>query len=244
MSSRFRIIIPTKQSQEEYKQSVPYKHLESLQKVWDASEDSVEVCIVENNTTGLSELYQRILDSSHEYDYVLFIHDDLEIHDHFVCAKLIKAHETYDIVGLAGAESQDYSLNVPAVWHLSKKHPGHGRGIVGHVIPKGFQHTSKTYINSAFFGPTPGKVVVIDGLFMSFKMSSVKNSPVLFNSKYTFHHYDMAMCVNAYDCGLDIGVWPIYCVHYGLGEFDTDPLWRTLSVEFKKDYGTRKLQVR
>ena len=225
MSSKFKIVIPTKQNVEDYKQSTPYKHLESLQKIWDIDNHSVQIDIIGNNTTGLSELYQEILDNSHNYDYVLFMHDDLEIHDHFLCAKLIAAHKSYDIVGLAGAQSQDYTLNVPLVWHLCKKHPGHGRGIVSHVIPKGFQNTSETYVNSAFFGPTPGKVAVIDGLFMSFKMSSVKNSPILFNSKYTFHYYDMAMCVNANDCGLEVGVWPIYCVHYGLGEFDNDALF-------------------
>lgn len=244
MSEKLKIVIPTKLYEHEYKKTQQWANLESLLWYYEKKSIPIEVEIVAGNSKGLSELYQtKLEDSVRECDYILFMHDDLEIHDHFLYEKLIKAHETYDIVGLAGATSQDYTRNIPPVWHLSKIRQGDARGVVGHLIPKGFQNTSETHVNSAYFGPTPGKVVVIDGLFMSFKISSVKNTPTLFNSKYTFHHYDMAMCLNAHGYGLDIGVWPIYCVHHGLGEFDTDPLWQTLSKEFKKDYGDKVIKV-
>jgi GT2 family glycosyltransferase len=212
----------------------------------------VDCHIVSHNKTGLSELYQHYLEDTLA-DYITFIHDDLEIHDMFFFEKLISAHQTYDIVGLAGATSQDYSnitvqngSELPLVWHLRKTKPEHGRGIVSHVIPKGFNNAEKAHINSAYFGPTPDEVVVIDGLFMSFKRESMtKDEKVLqlFDPKYSFHFYDMAMCVNAKRCNLKIGTWPIYCLHHGLGEFANDSTWIRLSKDFKHQFNNYKVSV-
>lgn len=230
-----KIIIPTKQEYNTFKKSNTYKCISEVAKN----------CIIHpccNNTTGLSELYQNVLNDS-DNDIVLFMHDDLEIHDHYLVDKLLKAHQTYDIVGLAGATSQNYNTDKPMVWHLCREKPEHSRGIVSHYIPKGFNGVSETHINSAYFGPTPGSVVVIDGLFMSFKMSALKDKGEVFDRNFTFHHYDLAMCINAIEKGLTIGVWPIYCLHYGLGEFANDKIWQKHAIEFKQKYGNKILRV-
>ncbi len=246
MARKFKIIIPTQKNKNEYNNSSTNECLTSI--VVDSTvqknlDINVTVQPILENKTGLSELYQNVLNESEDFDYVLFMHDDLEIHDHFLFKKLLKAHEHYDIVGLAGATTQDYSKNVPMVWHLCREKPEHSRGIVSHYIPKGFNGVSETHINSAYFGPTPGPVVVIDGLFMSFKMSSLKGKGEVFNRNFTFHHYDMGMCVNANDMNLKIGVWPIFVIHYGLGEFAHDKTWQRHATEFKQLYGHKKLSL-
>jgi glycosyltransferase involved in cell wall biosynthesis len=246
MARKLKIIIPTKQNKDQYINSSTNECLTSIIKDSTVQKDldvNITVQPILENKTGLSELYQNILNESQDYDYVLFMHDDLEVHDHFLVKKLLKAHESFDIVGLAGATTQDYSKNVPMVWHLCREKPEHSRGIVGHYIPQGFNGVSETHINSAYFGPTPGPVVVIDGLFMSFKMSSLKGKGEIFNRNFTFHHYDMAMCVNASDMNLKVGVWPIYALHYGLGEFANDSTWQRHANEFKQLYGQKKLSL-
>lgn len=207
--------------------------------------NSVTLNPVFENRVGLSELYQNILNEhSTTYDYCLFIHDDLEIHDYLVFDKLIEAHNNFDIVGIAGSTSQDYTdiVNpsgnlVPLVWHLRKKTPADGRGFVSHFVPKGsIMGNSVTHINSSYFGPTPCEVVVIDGLFLSFKTSSLKDKDEVFDRDFTFHFYDLGMCLRAKKMSLSIGVWPIYALHYGLGEYAGDPTWHKMAQIFRDRY--------
>ena len=62
---------------------------------------------------------------------------------------------------------------LPLVWHLRKSHVSDSRGFVSHYVPKNsVLGNSDTHVNSSYFGPTPSAVVVIDGLFMSFKMAA------------------------------------------------------------------------
>jgi GT2 family glycosyltransferase len=195
------------------------------------------------NSIGLSELYQTYLNNTGA-DYVVFIHDDLEIHDIMIFDKLVKAHEQYDIVGLAGSLSQDYTTDKPPAWHLAQMEPRHARGIVSHYIPKDCGGgTNEAYTNSVFFGPSPAQVVVIDGLFMSFKISSVPKDTELFDKDFTFHFYDLCLSCRAYNYGLKVGVWPIFAIHHGLGEFHSDPLWQKLMIDFRSRYRYYKASI-
>ena len=140
MTETVKIVIPTKQTKEEYSQSQCYKCLESL--ILDSvnnKKNDVNVILkpFTQNSTGLSDLYQDELNKN-DCHYTVFMHDDLEIHDHFFIKKLLKAHESYDVVGLAGATTQNYNTDKPMVWHLCREKVEDSRGIVNHFIPKGF----------------------------------------------------------------------------------------------------------
>jgi GT2 family glycosyltransferase len=245
MTLNIKITVPTKQTKEQFSSSQCYKCLQSLihSKI-NVKNDDVNIILrpFTENSQGLSELYQDELNKN-DCDYAIFMHDDLEIHDHFFFDKLIKAHEFYDVVGLAGSTSQNYNTNNPMVWHLCREKPEHSRGIVNHYIPKGFNGVEQNHINSAYFGQTPSPVVVIDGLFMSFKMSSLTDKQEIFDRQFTFHHYDMGMCCKAFDLGLKIGVWPIFVIHHGLGEFANDKTWQKHAQEFKEKYGNRIMRI-
>jgi GT2 family glycosyltransferase len=243
----FDIIIPTMKTYEEF---VTTHFYTCLQKLENSTEHTVSIHIKYENKQGLSELYQDHLNLLKSSDYVVFIHDDLEIHDQFLFEKLIKAHEQFNIVGLAGAISQDYTdiyLNsgqeLPIVWHLRKIKPEHSRGIVSHAIPKGFNNCEQSHINSAYYGPTPSPVCVIDGLFMSFKTSTLIDKDEVFDRDFTFHFYDLAMCVRASMMGLSMGVYPIFGIHHGLGEFDNDPTWHKMAKKFKEKYINYKVII-
>lgn len=229
-SKSFRIVVPTPKTLEEYEQTLAHRCLDKIC----ISEKNYEIVldIESSNKKGLSELYQEKLKSCKE-DYILFIHDDLEIHDLFLFEKLIAAHEKYDIVGLAGATSQTYSRSCPPAWHLCcTGFPQNARGIVSHYIPANSDTAVESHVNSVFFGPTPARVVSIDGLFMSFKTSVLDNNETLFDSTYTFHFYDLQMCINANKKNYSIGVYPIFCIHHGLGHFANDSVWNELANKF------------
>jgi GT2 family glycosyltransferase len=239
MSIKFEIIIPTKQNLEQYNNSIFSKRLQSI--IVDSTvqadlDFSCSAKPVLENTTSLSDVYQDVLDNT-EADYVILMHDDLEIHDHFLFKKLLAAHEQFDIVGLAGATSQNYNTDKPLAWHICMKKQTDGRGFVSHNIPKGTGGYPESYINSAYFGPTPSPVVFIDGLFMSFKVSSLKKGVDVFDREFTFHHYDLALACKAYEQNLKIGVWPIFAIHHSMGEFIDNENWQENAKRFKKKYG-------
>lgn len=233
-----RIVVPTPKTVEEYKDSQAYQSLLAIQKHLIRRSDVIYIefiiSIFAENTKGLPELYNSVLldDASMNRvdDIIVFLHDDVEVHDIFFYDKLIIAHQKYDIVGLAGATTQRYDMDVPSVWHLSMAKPSDGRGIVNHYIPY-----DGGYVNSVFFGPTPATVAVIDGLMISVKRSVLEDKKVSFDETFSFHHYDISFCARATACSISIGVWPIFVIHHGLGEFNTDD-WKKSDKLFKTTY--------
>lgn len=241
-----RLIIPTQKTEAEYFLTEPGKsvdaissrnnYLRSESSYWE--DRNINYCfttyVEENNNTGLGKLYQKHLDSSVYEDILVFMHDDVEIHDQFFYEKLKKAHETYDIVGLAGATRQEYTKDKPALWHTSctqfrmqGNHVGEGRGFVAH------KHLN--YISSDMYGPSPAEAVFIDGLFMSFNVSRLKEVDFEFDQDFDWHHYDITTCLRAKEKGLKIGVWPIFVIHHGLGHWNNED-WHKSDKLFKEKY--------
>lgn len=237
MMQRTVFVIPTPKTLDEYKSSEPYQTLSAIE-----NEELFHVTldIVAENTKGISQIYNEKMALYSGWDHidnVVFMHDDVEIHDKFILKKLKKAHEKYDVVGLAGSISQNYTtMSHGPAWHLCLKQPNDGRGFVSHAIPASTRGFPTPYINSSYFGPTPSEVCFVDGLFMSFNMKVFRENPIKFKEEYTFHHYDMSACAEIKKANRSIGVWPIFVVHYGLGEFQNDPLWHKLATKFAEEY--------
>jgi GT2 family glycosyltransferase len=238
-----RIVIPTQKTEEEYWASDPgrtVKAAKHLTKVdikyqdedWFMLKDNFDVDVIEKNETGLGKLYNQYLND--ESDIIVFMHDDLEIHDLFFYEKLVEAHKHYDVVGLAGASRQEYKKDVPSLWHMACNQfrmvgnkMGEGRGFVSHKHLHG--------LSFDWFGQTPAPTVFIDGLFMSFNMKRVKETGFTFDEDFEWHHYDITACLRAKEKGLSMGVWPIFAVHHGLGEWNT-PEWHKSDKLFKEKY--------
>lgn len=241
-----RIIVPTVKTEEDYLNSVPYKCLQRIIQNDDSDKLEMYVNVIPENRKGFCALYNEYMHNDpveNGESFTVFIHDDIEIHDQFFIEKLRKAHEKYDIVGLAGASSQDYTTPKTFAWHLCLDKREDGRGFLSHAIPKDIGGYGFPFINASYFGPTPADAVFVDGVFISFNTKKVADSGVKFNEKYTFHHYDMSACAEAKKVGLSIGVYPIFGIHHGLGEFHNDKLWNKLAIEFGQDYKDYKFSV-
>ena len=234
MAESIKIVIPTTKTEEEYTNSQPYKCLRLVTPINTELISDIELIILPENKKGFCQLYNEYITADN--DFTVFMHDDLEIHDSLVFSKLIAGHRSFDIVGIAGAASQNYVNAKTPAWHLCLNKREDGRGFLSHVIPKDIGGYPFPYINSSYFGPTPASAVFVDGVFISFKGKAIKEKDVKFNEKYTFHHYDMSACAEAIKKGLTIGVYPIFGIHHGLGEFQNDPLWHKLAKEFLIDY--------
>ena len=246
MAHRFKIVIPTTKTEEEYKKSIPHKCLKLTYPISTDEIFDIELIILPENKRGFCELYNTYIDEyNDEYDgsYTIFMHDDLEIHDSLFFSKLIAAHKRFDIVGIAGAASQNYINAKTPAWHLCLNKKEDGRGFLSHAIPRAIGGYDFSYINSSYYGPTPAPVVFVDGVFMSFNGKVIKDRNIKFNEKYTFHHYDMSACAEAIKKGATIGTYQIFGIHHGLGEFHNDALWQKLAIQFLEDYKDYKSQI-
>jgi hypothetical protein len=90
-------VIPTPKSYKEYVKSEPYNTLTSISV--EDSDYSYQIDIVSENKKGISEIYNEKLKLYSQIDdisNVVFLHDDVEIHDRFILKKLKKAHEKYN----------------------------------------------------------------------------------------------------------------------------------------------------
>lgn len=201
------------------------------------SEKSPARCYVAcQNKSGLSEIYQdAFLKNQNNFDIITFIHDDVEILDKnmlFTIEKAFLDHSHWDILGLAGVVKYDikeilkaWFSNFTASWPNSPHKPYDWAGKVWH------RHQEKVWPSD--YGKYDVEASVVDGLFLSFRSSSIKESP--FDLDFDFHHYDMALCVNAHLLGYNIGIFHTPVVHESLGNY-SDFKWSLSNKKFLNKY--------
>lgn len=205
----------------------------SISKIIDRVKTSHEVDILftSNNSEGLSLRYnQQLYNKDNNYDYIVFVHDDVYIDDFNVVEKVIEAHTNYDIVGLAGG--MNLRIIKPALWHLMCGGFGSGnlRGAVAHF-------TDNESIVMTTFGATPSRVAVLDGLFLSINVRKAKSVGWKFNENFTFHHYDIASSIDANTRKLKLGVHPIWVIHKSPGLLNiNDSVFTQSQEKFISEY--------
>tara|TARA_Y100000310_G_C20592358_1_gene768751 strand:- start:309 stop:1031 length:723 start_codon:yes stop_codon:yes gene_type:complete len=180
-----------------------------------------------DNTQIISKHYNKsikfAIDNSDDYDYILFVHDDVSIEDKFLCKKLADGLREFDMLGLAGGKN--LKLNHPALWHLMCSQDSWS-GAVAHPF-------EKTKFSMTSFGPMPQRCLLLDGLFFALKIETLKNNPkVKFDEKIptVAHFYDLDFCLTANQNGLKLTTWPIWVTHLSPG-------LEAPSDEFKKAAG-------
>lgn len=197
------------------------KSLRALEK-----DHRVETKVFAENTRGLSTVYNEVLyDPENKNTTVLFVHDDVEIHDLFLVDKLLTS--PYSITGVAGTKSHDKRSKNRA-WHIASKREDYV-GEAGHF------HPSKGYWTTVF-GPTNSRALVVDGLFIACKVNDVVNANLKFDETFQFHFYDIAFCLRANKQKVTCGVLPVCLYHHGLGDSMNTEEWRKSNELFLLQY--------
>lgn len=218
-----KIVSCTRHSAETVRETPLYKSIQDLKDL------NIELEFIYNNAESLSKVYNKYL-SLKDYDFVVFCHDDVYIDDGKLQHKLYNAYNKlgYNIIGIAGGLNPE--IRYPALWHIMCS-KNHHRGQVATPVNGSFE------IYTTTFGITPSRVVVADGCFLAIHLPSIQKTSWKFNENYSFHHYDIASCIDANSLKLKIGVYPIYIIHSspGLTSLD-DPVWSPSNVKFLKEY--------
>jgi len=190
-------------------------------------QSEMEVTVFFNNTgqrrKGLGTIYNAFLKTEHAHEILLFIHDDVYVHDWHLARRLNDAMEDYDVVGLAGNANPDFDEPSWALAWNRQKHP-QGRqpreyfsGVVGHLIH------GRTHISD--YGPTPQACKLLDGLFLAVNTEKILAAEVTFDPQFDFHFYDLDFCRKCLGRGLRIGTWPIAVTHGSRGAYNS-PEWK------------------
>jgi len=185
---------------------------------------------------GLSEAYNQILDQLPNKGIVLFVHDDLYIHDWFVGQRLEEALLACDLVGLAGASG--VTADQPG-WLHQIDHKGtiqrQTQGLSG--IINLYDPTTPIPVT---FGQAPMQCELLDGVFLAAKLEVLKKNDVRFDPQFRFHGYDSDFCRSALAAGLRVGTWPISCTHGNIGNLDAD--WYLAADRYRQKWAKKPLK--
>lgn len=196
-----------------------------------------KLVFIENNTIGLSKLYNKCIQQyKDKYDYIHFVHDDVYIYDDISILCNTIEQGNYDISGVAGAGS--IKISYPSGWYdMAAKAPT--RDIKGKIEHFYVDKNTSTYLlfNS---NQLSGECVIVDGVYMCVKTSNLGEWK--FNENYDFHHYDLASCIDAVRCGLCIGVVNIHIKHELVPKPISihDPIWVESDKRFLAEYYVNK----
>jgi len=191
--------------------------------------DQVDLIIIPNNSSGLSEIYNEHIriGFKNNYDIIAFIHDDVRIEDSMFQKKLYQAVQKKNIIGVAG--TSEITLGKPALWHKMSPNEKHWSGAVAHPYEGGVRMTH--------FGTSPKDCIVLDGLFIAARLTDLLDNNLFFDTQFQFHHYDLDFCLQAHLKGLELTTWPIWLYHNspGLASF-TEPVFCASEKRFIQKY--------
>jgi GT2 family glycosyltransferase len=174
-----------------------------------------------DNTLGLPTIYNRAIADADEDDALLFVHDDVFIHDFNLSHRIEEALAAFDVVGLAGNVNPNPNHVGWAMWRADannlKLDEGHLlSGIVGHFTKSGEVICQ--------YGPTPQQCFLLDGCFLAANARVLRERQIRFDERFQFHFYDLDFCRTCALKGLRLGTWPIAVTHASGGDYGS-PQW-------------------
>lgn len=179
-------------------------------------------------TEGLASFYNRAIEALPDEGQVVFLHDDVYIHDWFLGERLREGLDHFDVIGLVG--SVNPADDQPAATHNLDERLTPVRctergesGALNHFDP--------TRLHPDVYGPTPQRCGLLDGCFLACRLETLKRTGLRFDPRFTFHCYDADFCRTASSLGLLLGTWPIACTHGSPGGFDA--AWRAAALQFR-----------
>ncbi len=237
--SKIKIIIATQHKKA--KDTIIHKSMLKLKQLY--PHQIVPIYFLENKI-GLGELYQTQLEKCEKkYDYLLFVHDDMEIYDSFFMEKLDRGFEKAGAVGLAGSTIINMR-GLKLAWHNCVR--DQVRGTVGHVFK---DEPSSTFFNTfGICGPNV-HVACIDGLFIGLNMKECRGKTLFWSSPY-FDFYDFAFSILCAFEGIKINIPGLICKHFSHGDglhddryMETQKIFLKWFKETQEKYKEKKNEI-
>ena len=183
--------------------------------------DSLTWTISFENRRGLPWVYNRAIEEGAETDVIICVHDDVWIADADWLEKVVEALGQFDVVGVAGnTRRQPGQCTWAFVPSCRPEFVWDQPYLSGRI-----SHGSEVESDQQDFGRSPERVQLLDGVFIAVNARLLRASQVRFDTRFSFHFYDLDFCRAASGAGLTLGTWPIEIIHASGGSFES-PTWR------------------
>ena len=180
-----------------------------------------------DNKKGLPSVYNQAIRNADENSYLVFIHDDVWIDDHFFSHRIIEGLSNYDVIGVAGNRRK---LSKQPAWAFINDNFVWDRGNLSGAVA----HGQYPFSNVAFFGALPVSCELLDGVFLATKKSLLVKNNCYFDEIFDFHFYDMDFCRTARKVALNLGTWPVAITHQSSGAFRSEGWKNNYSIYIEK----------
>lgn len=232
INKQIRFVVATEYSRAEFINTDFYKFKRRVV-ASNLFDKDYQFCIEYENKKGLPIVYNQYISEHYKNEYIVFVHDDVQIADMFAYSKILAGFDKYDIIGLAGC-TKIVNKDYPA-WHIMAgwQDPGIGKkysvGEVAHKFNDG-------NITTSVYGPIGGRALLLDGLFLGINVNRLLEANVKFDEDFSFHHYDLSFCLRANEAKLKMGTIQLFCTHAGIGDSMMSEEWNKSAVKFKEKY--------
>ena len=191
----------------------------------------LELRVFANNTRALAWSYNQVIDAAEPNDVLVFVHDDVVVDDWMLGWRLQEALLHFDVVGVAGnrrrQSEQTTWLMLP---HTNQWDMAYVSGLI--------MHGSARRKALTFFGSTPAKVKLLDGVLLAARAGRLQTQRVRFDPQFDFHLYDLDFCRTAQAAGLSMGTWPLAITHASGGGGYFSPEWQRNADAYLKKWGS------
>ena len=180
------------------------------------------------NDRGLSDVYNAAIEGRLAAqasllrfgivdEVLVFVHDDVWLDDAQIGEHILLGLQHIDVIGVAG--SVRLTPGQPAWCKLDQN-----SDIPVHEMSGMICHGSDPCGEISYFGPWHKSCELLDGVFMTVRLSTIARTGLRFDPRFRFHYYDMDFCRTARSLGLRLGTWPIALTHQSQGGFGDE--WR------------------
>ena len=184
------------------------------------------------NRRGLPVVYNESIVAPDPHDILLFVHDDVWLHDFYFIDELIAGLNQFDVVGLVGNQVREPYQLAWCTKGNSQLESNHAflSGTLGHSrlpLAKPVTH----------FGTAPVACELLDGLFLAAHKTVLRRHGVLFDPRFDFHFYDLDFCRSARQRNLTLGTCRISATHQSeAGAYGSDG-WQTNLGAYSQKWG-------
>lgn len=174
---------------------------------------------------GLPALYNRALDRANDADILVFVHDDVFLHDVRFAELVTLGLDHLDVVGLAGSwgtppadPAWGFAFApdglTPTGW-IAQNDRQYVTGAVSHSIA----HAGPPPVSLGVYGPCPRPADKLDGLLLAARARSLRQARVRFDEQFDWHLYDLDFSQQCHQAGLRLGTWPLLVTHASGGGY-------------------------
>ena len=221
-----RIVCATRKKNVAFKETNTGKSLFSLSTTTDA-----ELRLFDENTRGLSEIYNEAIDESILSPAILvFIHDDVLVTDLFWGERIRTSLKQFDILGVVGN-----SIRLPNQpgWIMTN--------LDGKLAPKenlsGAIGQGQSFPPEKIenFGPPNKECKLLDGVFIAANSEKLNLYGLRFDPQFKFHFYDIDFCRSAEHLAIKMGTCDISLIHQSYGQINQE--WITSYKLYLQKWG-------